>query len=65
MTASSPHINCAFNALPVNRNQRRFVITGVQLVLAILALGAVVWIGDAVAGGIDDTLGEKKLRDRD
>jgi hypothetical protein len=41
------------------------VITGLQLVLAILVLGAVVWIGDAVAGGIDSALGEKKLRDRD
>jgi hypothetical protein len=41
------------------------VITGLQLVLAILVLGAVIWIGDAVAGGIDSALGEKKLRDRD
>jgi hypothetical protein len=41
------------------------VITGLQLVLAILLLGAVVWIGDAVSGGIDSALGEKRLRDRD
>jgi hypothetical protein len=41
------------------------VVTGLQLVLAILVLGAVVWIGDAVAGGIDGALGEKKRRDRD
>ena len=41
------------------------MITGLQLVLAILVLGAVVWIGDMVAGGIDSALGEKKLRDRD
>jgi hypothetical protein len=41
------------------------VITGLQLVLAILLLGAIVWIGDAVAGGIDSALGEKRLRDRD
>jgi hypothetical protein len=37
---------------------------GLQLVLAILLLGGVIWIGDAVAGGIDEALGEK-LRDRD
>jgi hypothetical protein len=41
------------------------VITGLQLVLAILLLGAVVWIGDAVSGGIDNALVEKRLRDRD
>jgi hypothetical protein len=41
------------------------VITGLQLVLAILLLGAVVWVGDAIAGGIDSALGEKRLRDRD
>ena len=41
------------------------MITGLQLVLAILLLGAIVWIGDAVAGGIDSALGEKRLRDRD
>ena len=36
-----------------------------QLALAIILLGAVIWIGDVVAGGIDSALGEKKLRDRD
>jgi hypothetical protein len=41
------------------------VITGLQLVLGILVLGGVVWIGDAVAGGIESALGEKPLRDRD
>ncbi|HEX4801215.1 MAG TPA: hypothetical protein VFU91_08565 [Sphingomicrobium sp.] len=41
------------------------MITGLQLVLAILLLGGVVWVGDAVAGGIDNALGEKRLRDRD
>lgn len=30
---------------------------GLQLVLAILLLGGVIWIGDAVAGGIDEALG--------
>lgn len=41
------------------------MITGLQLVLAIALLGVVVWIGDAVAGGIESALGEKPLRDRD
>lgn len=41
------------------------MITGLQLVLAVLGLGLVVWAGDAIAGGIDDALGEKKIRDRD
>ena len=39
--------------------------TGLQLVLAVLLLGGVIWIGDMVAGGIDDALGEKPMRDRD
>ncbi|WP_308515619.1 hypothetical protein [Sphingomonas flavescens] len=33
--------------------------------LAIILLGAVIWLGDAVAGGIESALGEKKMRDRD
>ena len=41
------------------------MISGLQLVLAILLLGAVIWIGDMVSGGIDDALGEKPMRDRD
>jgi hypothetical protein len=41
------------------------VINALQLVLAIILLGAVIWLGDAVAGGIDSALGEKKMRDRD
>ena len=41
------------------------MITALQLVLAILLLGAVIWIGDALAGGIEAALGEKPLRDRD
>ena len=36
-----------------------------QLALAIILLGAVIWVGDAIAGGIDGALGEKKMRDRD
>lgn len=35
------------------------------LALAIILLGAVIWVGDAIAGGIDSALGEPKLRDRD
>jgi hypothetical protein len=41
------------------------VINAIQLALAILLLGTVIWIGDAIAGGIDSALGEKKMRDRD
>jgi hypothetical protein len=41
------------------------VINALQLALAIVLLGAVIWIGDAIAGGIDSALGEKKMRDRD
>lgn len=41
------------------------MITGLQLVLAIVLLGAVIWVGDAVAGGIESALGEKPMRDRD
>ena len=35
------------------------------LVLAIILLGVVIWLGDAIAGGIESALGEKKMRDRD
>jgi hypothetical protein len=41
------------------------VINALQLALAIILLGGVIWIGDAVAGGIESALGEKKMRDRD
>jgi hypothetical protein len=41
------------------------VITALQLILGIGLLGGVIWIGDALAGGIEGALGEKKLRDRD
>jgi hypothetical protein len=41
------------------------VINALQLVLAIFLLGIVIWVGDAIAGGIDGALGEKPLRDRD
>jgi hypothetical protein len=41
------------------------VISALQLALAIVLLGIVVWVGDAIAGGIEGALGEKKMRDRD
>jgi hypothetical protein len=41
------------------------VINALLLALAILLLGVVIWLGDAVAGGIESALGEKKMRDRD
>ena len=41
------------------------MINALQLALAIILLGAVIWLGDAIAGGIDGALGEKKMRDRD
>lgn len=41
------------------------MITALQLVIAIVLLGAVIWMGDAIAGGIESALGEKKMRDRD
>ena len=33
--------------------------------LAVILLGAIIWVGDVVAGGIESALGEKPLRDRD
>jgi len=33
--------------------------------LAVILLGAIIWVGDAIAGGIESALGEKPLRDRD
>jgi hypothetical protein len=41
------------------------VINALQLAVAIILLGAVIWMGDAIAGGIESALGEKKMRDRD
>jgi hypothetical protein len=40
-------------------------MTALQLVLAIVLLGGMIWLGGALAGSIDAALGEKKLRDRD
>jgi hypothetical protein len=41
------------------------VTEALMFALAIILLGAVIWLGDAVAGGIESALGEKKMRDRD
>jgi hypothetical protein len=41
------------------------VTEALQLALAIILLGAIIWLGDAIAGGIDSALGEQKMRDRD
>lgn len=41
------------------------MISALQLASAIVLLGAVIWVGDAIAGGIESALGEKKMRDRD
>ena len=41
------------------------MIIALQLVLAIILLGGTIWLGDALAGGIEGALGEKKMRDRD
>jgi hypothetical protein len=66
VTAPSRGINCQFNPLLLKGNSREtHVINALQFVLAIILLGAVIWLGDAIAGGIDSALGEKKMRDRD
>ena len=67
VTDSSPHINCLFNALQLKGKSREngFVVDAFQLALAIILLGVVIWVGDAIAGGIDGAHGEKKMRDRD
>jgi hypothetical protein len=41
------------------------VTTALLFALAVLLLGAIIWIGDSIAGGIESALGEKPLRDRD
>ena len=41
------------------------MITALQLVLAIGLLAALIWVGDALAGGIEGALGDKPMRDRD
>jgi hypothetical protein len=39
--------------------------TALMFALAVILLGAIIWVGDAVAGGIESALGETPLRDRD
>ena len=39
--------------------------TALMFALAVILLGAIIWVGDAVTGGIESALGEKPLRDRD
>ena len=39
--------------------------TALLFALGVLLLGAIIWIGDTIAGGIESALGEKPLRDRD
>jgi hypothetical protein len=41
------------------------VIDALLFAVAILLIGAVIWLGDAISGGIETALGEKPLRDRD
>ena len=41
------------------------MILALQFAIAILFLGAVIWVGDGIASGIESALGEKPLRDRD
>lgn len=41
------------------------MISALQFALAIILVGAVIWAGDAIAGGIEGALGEKPMRDRD
>lgn len=40
------------------------MLEALQLVAAILLVGAAIWAGDLVAGGIESALGEKPIRDR-
>ena len=41
------------------------MIDALLFALAILLIGAVIWLGDTVSGGIEHALGEKPLRDPD
>jgi outer membrane murein-binding lipoprotein Lpp len=40
------------------------MIEALQLVGAILLIGAAIWAGDLIAGGVENALGEKPIRDR-
>jgi hypothetical protein len=40
------------------------MLDALQLIGAILLIGAAIWAGDLISGGIESTLGEKPIRDR-
>ena len=40
------------------------MVDALQLIGAILLIGAAIWAGDLISGGIESTLGEKPIRDR-
>jgi hypothetical protein len=66
MNEESRALNFRFNALAIKQKSGvEIVISALQLVSAILVMGGVVWVGDALAREMDAALGEKPLRDRD
>ncbi len=65
MTEESRALNFGFNAFSIKEIPSRTMTSALQLVFAILTLGGLVWVGDALARGMDAALGEKPLRDRD
>jgi hypothetical protein len=40
------------------------MVDALQLIGAILLVGAAIWAGDLISRGIESTLGEKPIRDR-
>ena len=40
------------------------MLDALQLIGAILLIGAAIWAGDLIAGSIESTLGEKPIRNR-
>jgi hypothetical protein len=40
------------------------MLDALQLIGAILLIGAAIWAGDLISSGIESTLGEKPIRDR-
>jgi hypothetical protein len=66
MTEESRPFNFRFNALTIKvKSRSRVVISALQLVFGVLAVGGIVWVGDVLAREMDAALGEKPLRDRD
>ena len=66
MTEESQGFNFWFNALTIKvKSRSRVVISALQLVFGVLAVGGIVWVGDVLAREMDAALGEKPLRDRD